>query len=477
MLRFGLALLFTGSLALTPAAAGPPKAFPPPKTLGPVEQYGAHIQRSMALLATSSGLKRYTVRILFYGQSITDSDWPRIVGERLRRQYPLANIVIENRAISGYHSAMLSKTAEADLYPFYPDLVIFHDYGDPGPYEDMIRRIRERTTADILIATDHIAPRVGEKVDEVVDPAKLTAPKPGGHDAAWRSYVFLPGLAKKYGAELADVRTLWKHYLKDHKLSPSDLLYDDLHLNAHGIYLMSEIILAHLRYRPDLALNADDGRVKTLTVGPEGDLQWKDGKLVLPFVGNKVDLICKEGSAPPAAIRIDGKKPSEFPELYLPTRTVTLSPRGPLPPILRVRHVKPLIVEDWKIIVTDVNADCTRYKFRVLGSITGEDGEGEGGKPFVSHSGRVVLDPDDFNLLFPLRRFENPSNNSLEALWHVRPYFVDQFAAPPHCNPIGETIVTAAQGLPNGKHVLEITGSPETPLAAIRIYHPPLPAR
>jgi hypothetical protein len=472
-----LALVLAITAISNPAFAAPPKAFPPPKSLGPVEKYGAHLQRSMALMATSTGLKRNTVRILFYGQSITNSDWTRIVGERLRRQYPLANLVIENRAISGFDSSKLSKTAEADLYPFYPDLVIFHDYGDAAPYEDMVRRIRERTAADILIATDHIAPRVGEKIDEATDPAKLPAPKPGTHDAAWRSYVFLPALARKYGAELADIRTLWKQYLKDAKLSPSDLLYDDLHLNSHGIDLMAELILAHLRYRPELAMNADDGRVKTLTVGPEDDLQWKDGKLVVPFEGNKIDLICKEGAAAPAAIRIDGKKPSEFPELYIPTRAIAVDPRGPFPPLLRVRHRTPLIIEDWKILITDVNADCTRYKFRVIGSVTGDDGDGEGGKPFVSKSGRVVLDPDDFNLLFPLRRFENATSSSLEALWHVRPHFVDQFVAPANGNHFGETIVTAAQGLKNCKHTLEITGSPDTPIGAIRIYRPPLLSR
>ena len=45
---------------------------------------------------------------------------------------------------------------------------------------------------------------------------------------------------------------------------------------------------------------------------------------------------------------------------------------------------------------------------------------------------------------------------------------------PSRRNPFGDTVVIAAQGLPNGKHTLEITGSPETPIAAIRVYRPPL---
>jgi len=230
----------------------------------------------------------------------------------------------------------------------------------------------------------------------------LRAPKAGDHDAAWRSYAFLPGIAKKYGAEFADVRTLWKQYLKDHKLNPSVLLYDDLHLNAHGNYLMAEIILAHLRHRPDIRGDWTD-RVQTYSVGAEADVDWKNGKLVLPIEGNKIDLICKDGgAASPAAVRIDGKKPSEFPELYVPSRIEMIAPQGSIPAVLRIRAEKPQVVEDWKIVVTEISPDFQRYKIRVSGSVTGEDGEGEAGKRFVSKSGRVLIDPDDFNIEFPL---------------------------------------------------------------------------
>ena len=465
-------------LALTslPVAAAPPGAFPPPKSLGPVEKFGANLQRSMTLMATSTGLKRNTVRILFYGQSITDSDWTRIVSERLRRQYPLVDFAIENRAIRGFSAEYLVKTAEADLYPFYPDLVIFHDYGEAGPYEDMIRRIRERTTADILIATDHVAPRVGEKMDEQTDPSKLREPKRGGHDAAWRSYAFLPPLAKKYGAELADVRIFWKQYIQDHKLTPSDLLFDDLHLNAHGNYLMAEIISSHLRHRPDLLADSGDDRVKTYTVGPEGDLLWKDGKLVLPFEGNKVDLICKDGSGSPASIRIDGKKPSEFPELYSATRTEMLGFRT-VPVLLRVQNVKPHLIETWNMTITDIADEGKRFRFKLKGSVTGDDGEGESGKSFVSKSGRVAIGPDDFLMRTAAVWSRDRNGQAVELQWKVVPLFADAFVVPAAKNPFGDTVVIAAQGLPNAKHTLEITGSPDTPLAAIRVYRPPLPVR
>ncbi len=452
-----------------------PSAFPAPKTLGPVETYGANLQRSMSLMANSTGLKRNTVRILFYGQSITVAEWTKVVAGRLRRQYPLVDFVIENRAIPGFNAFFLEKTAEADLYPFYPDLVIFqnYDHGSGEHYENIIRRIRERTAADLLIATDHLAPHLGETMQEETDPLKLTKPKPGVHDAPWRNRVVLPAVAKQYGAELADVRALWKQYLNDHKLKPSDLLLDGLHLNAQGNYLMAEIILAHLRHRPDLTEATEDDRVKTYTIGEERDLQWKNGKLILHFEGNKIDLICKDGTASPAAIRIDGKKPSEFPELYVPSRVEMDVPRGYLiPPLLLIKSEKPRIVENWQIKMTGVREAVPR--FRAIGSVTGDDGEGEVGKRFVSKSGRVVLDPDAFHLAFALQLSRNQMVDEIVASWRVVPYFADEFLVPATRNPFGDTVVIAAQGLSNGRHTLEITGGPDTPLAAIRVHRPPL---
>jgi hypothetical protein len=56
------------------------------------------------------------VRILFYGQSITEQGWWKRVVENLRHSYPHAVLQIENRALGGHSAELLVKTAEADLY-------------------------------------------------------------------------------------------------------------------------------------------------------------------------------------------------------------------------------------------------------------------------------------------------------------------------------------------------------------------------
>ena len=53
--------------------------------------------------------------------------------------------------------------------------------------------------------------------------------------------------------------------------------------------------------------------VKTYEVSK--DVAWKDGKLTLPFEGNRVDVLAAkgDGKSPATQVRIDGKRPSEFP--------------------------------------------------------------------------------------------------------------------------------------------------------------------
>ena len=155
-------LLFLTPLLLQTVNAQPsspaskPHEFPPVSQPKDISGFGTGIQRTMTLLATSTPKKRNTVRVLFYGQSITEQKWSYDVADWLRKTYPNANLIIENRAIGGHSSQLLWRTAEADLYPFQPDLLIFHVYGSHTDYEKLLANVRKRTTAEVLIQTDHI---------------------------------------------------------------------------------------------------------------------------------------------------------------------------------------------------------------------------------------------------------------------------------------------------------------------------------
>ena len=88
----------------------------------------------------------------------------------------------------------------------------------------------------------------------------------------------------------------------------------------------------------------------------------------------------------------------------------------------------------------------------------------------------MVIAPEDWNVDFALGVLAGlkPLPETFDVRWSVISLFVDTFVSPGITDPTIETTVTLAQGLPNTHHTLEITGSPATPIAAIRVYRPPL---
>jgi hypothetical protein len=60
---------------------------------------GKYITRTMHLLESSTAEMRNTVKILVYGQSISEQDWWLSVKQKLEKRYPYANLIMINRAI------------------------------------------------------------------------------------------------------------------------------------------------------------------------------------------------------------------------------------------------------------------------------------------------------------------------------------------------------------------------------------------
>ncbi len=112
--------------------------------------FGSRLQRTLTLLASSSEAQPNKVRILFYGQSIVAGLDATAMVDQLRVFYPYAQIEFENRAIGGFQAPNLVRTAVHDLYPYYPDLLIFHVYGgeETGELEriifDILPYLKER---------------------------------------------------------------------------------------------------------------------------------------------------------------------------------------------------------------------------------------------------------------------------------------------------------------------------------------------
>jgi len=456
------ALLLAGFITLVRASP-----YPAPQDYGPTNTYGAGVQRSLRLMASSSPEQKKTVRVLFYGQSITEQYWSVMVGDQLRAWFPNANLIITNLAIS-YTSDLLWKTAETDIYPFYPDLMIFHDFGSIGRYEDIIARTRLRTTADLVLQTDlPVVPGDLVEPTDPHDPAGLTG-------AAWHNYYALPDVALRYGAELCDLRTYWKQYLARYGYAPLDLLRDHVHPNKHGDYVMAQLTQSCLRVDESFPDAEWRGAVADFVVGR--DVHWTNGALSLPFVGNRVEAVLAGEAGAPVQVRIDGQPPSAIPELAAFART-DFYPGTRWLGITRITSRRPVIAEDWTLTVRDsiTNDWPPRLSFSLEGSKTGPDGEGWSTNLFVSNSGRVVIDPDGWLMLFwaflrPLPKL--PEGHQIR--WRSFIQGIDEFT-PEIENPGLEPVVTLAHGLANGSHVLTLQAADESArnaIRAIRVFNP-----
>jgi len=302
-------LLATGSAPADDAFAMPD----PPANL---EQFGSKIQRTMTLLATSTPEKRNHVRILFYGQSVTANPWAAALGKDLKRAFPHADIEIENRAIGGYSAPTLIHTAEYDLYPFYPDLMIFHVYGgvESGEQERIIARTRRRTTSEVLLWTSHFRwPRNLPRDGSPDDPGAQSL-----YQADEKRADMLREVAVKYGCELAEVREAFRAYLKQHDLYPKDTLGDSVHPNKLGNFLIQKLVLPYLRYDPAFPQDPWKDLVQDISVDDTRVRHGEYGRLTLTFEGNRIDAIAahKDDAQPGSAhVLVDGKPPSEFPDL------------------------------------------------------------------------------------------------------------------------------------------------------------------
>ncbi len=451
---------------------------------------GARIQRTMTLLETSTRDWKRKVKIIGYGQSIIQQQWTGAIAKALQERYPEAKIEFSNRAIGGFGAASLIRTAQYDLYQEYPDLVIFHVYGGEwnGELERIFYNLRKYTTAEIITYTHHIDRQ--ENLEKVAT-SRATA------SARQTEY-----LAQKYNCELVDVRNEWIEYIRKNNIKQTDLLRDSVHLNEEGNRLMFQLFMRHFRYNTlypsDWSIRVRDyeGRRFLEEASDEIILEgdgWivRDGgivstqkgdKLTLKFTGNRVDvidLVLNEKTGPiglgAAQIRIDGKAPSSFPAAYYVKRPSTAHKLW-WPALKRVTLNGLPRFESWEMEIREVNADSSKFKFRLRGSVTGEDGEGIGGEKFTSLSGRITIFPDDYTGIKDAARVSKeqcPEN--FKVTWEIGGRFTDRWE-PANGDRKVESTTLLIQGIDNAEHTLEIIseGTGMLPLRGIRVHTPPL---
>jgi hypothetical protein len=446
-----------------------------------VHTYGSGIQRTMWLLENSTEERPNHVSILFYGQSIIQGMNYESVINSLRERYPHAIIEYENRAIGGFQAPNLLRVAVHDLYPFYPDLMIFHVYGgeETGEMEEIIRNTRMKTTSEIMLLTHHYAwEQEPEKLRERTQKDDLSS-------------AHIREIAQKYDCELVDIRRGWKEYLDAHpEININNLMGNevrsDVHPNKKGNRLLELLLMKYFRvFDPvgnhswaEMVITIDlvnhdvkDGAGRIIqNTNPK--LTTDEGTIEVEFSGNKVELIADPTLSDDFGsldVFIDGKKPSEHPGLYYCTRP-SRSFNHWRPALKRVSLGSNPTQETWTLEITSIDHENPYLEFRVTGSETGFDGTGNNKDVFVSKSGRIIIEPSDFFIFEADAYTRRATPVGFEITWEVMPLFMDRIEYIP-----GISTYLVAQGLENSNHSLQliITGDGTPfPVDAIWIYSP-----
>jgi hypothetical protein len=437
----------------------------------------ARLARSLAIVRASTAAQPQVLRVLFYGQSLTSPHWTDLAQEHLRQTYLRTQFVVRNMAIGGFSAKQLERTVERDVTDFYPDLLIFHAYGDHRSYERIVRIIRSRTAAEIIAQTDPVK----EPVEPVCPEGfHLTLSPPPGCKGVlyytqrnWEEYmssVIIPSLASRYALAVEPQRTMWDAFLREKNIRPTSLWDDSGHPNAAGWRLMAEIFDRYF----DKALADYSGERSGLVIAypPPANGEVKNYQ----FNGNRVEII---GSGPldgHVTARIDGLEPNAIDGCWQTSRTTSLVNVPDWPAIRQVTISSGFNqAEAWTATVTHLNADQSDFDFTLIGSKTGADGQGRASSDFTSPSGRVHIAATDWMIPVGFALTQKKLPEGVKVSWS-RDFVCRDLPTVPLGAGAIEVRHILATGLLNGPHqlTLEVEPSVEASVHEIRVYRPPL---
>ena len=432
---------------------------------------------TLSIIGKATADNPKVLRILFYGQSITSNNWIEPAVAQLRKNYPHIRFDVRNMAIGGFDSSLLERSAKRDLAEFYPDLIVFHAYGDHRAYERIVRIMRSQTASDVILQTDHVTTPV-EPICPEGFRFKLTVP-PGCKGFLWykqRSWeefmsgTLIPRLADQYGLAVEPRREYWNDYLKLHHLQPAELLQDAVHPNADGWRLMANLFTRYF---------------DTIVANYTGEVSDAESNLSIPnsagttsyrFEGNRIEIVARGPLDGRINASIDGRSATDVDGCWLVSRTTRLPNVPDWPAIRRVAiDPNPKRSEIWTLHVTELNSDQSDFRFTLTSDKGGPDGEGRGSVDFVSLSGRVRIEAKDWVIHDGYKLAKKGVPEGYEIQWSRNFICQDESVGATSGNKL-EVRYVLVTGLDNRSHQMSIQLEPEALglIEEIRVYRPPL---
>jgi|GEM_PF-402767 len=437
---------------------------------------GKYLTSSVAKLEGKLGIPGKPFLIWAVGSSYTNFlDDLEPIRQSIRERFPDAPEIIYKKHVGSACPYDFARGwIHTQVLAEQPDLILSYTEGDLRALEEMLKDIRQHSTADIIIPSLHL-----RQFDQLTSEC-INLPY----------YEEMRAICEKYKAQFVDNREALGSWLIRNNRPISDLLSDEVHQNNNGRLFICENIAQHFVKNLSPAYEAGDyeeniSLVKAfITHDPRFIFsgEWQVGKdnllesltpqasIRMSFEGNRVDLVgCSISEGDEIEIFVDSikakKNPAYFISVVNPAIT-NIAHTGHFPRSSKengdtgphgVWLGKNVIPQQWKIEMIDNEGN-----YELTGSVTGKDGIGNRLKKFVSNSGQIIVDPSIWR---------NPDANVKGDYWMFEVYHcaTDVIRSNPS-NGSGMYSVPLIQNLPNGNHVIELRTNNRHKVAIESLY-------
>jgi hypothetical protein len=481
----------------------------PPRDVSPRPDDGRNLALSVAKWEGRAGIPGKPFVIWAIGSSWTHSQGDGYgLMWAIRQRFPHAPpIVYKRHAGSGTPWEFDLGWVRQFVAAEQPDLVFTYTPGSLEGLDALLAEIRRRTTAEIIIPTIHFNRNANGWYDRGPLAADVTVsrqrfdtqapPTPAEIAEGHARVEQVRAICRKHQAEFVENRRELAEYHVHSGVKPNDLVGDTVHQNLHGQMLVWESIGRHIA-KPLRFSYAPESRERRIAVSPptqtateqvslSGDWTMEYGlvrtsragaRLKVRFTGNRIDVLGRKAAGGGSVkVFIDGRPAGQAPVFY--TTFIDPDPKklpaggkngaGNTAPhaVDLGTHVVP---QTWTITMTSDQGD-----YRLAGSVTGPDGEGNASRPFHSQSGQIGIDPKLWRGVRLSDKGQVICGNRTGDKFTFDVYRCARgevsFRAE-RAGPFSEALV---ENLPNGEHTLEIVAASEGEVCVegLYVFQPP----
>jgi hypothetical protein len=449
----------------------------PPYDVPPRQGDGKYLALSVAKWEGRAGIPGKPFVIWALGSSFTaaQGDGYELI-QAIRERFPNAPpIIYRKHGGPGTPWEFVHPWIKQFVAAEEPDLIFTYTSGSLDGLENLLSEIRKRTTAEVIVPSLHFRPP-----PSAITPENITR----GMGVEWAK---AREICEKYGAEFVNNRVEMAEYLSKTGLDQDELLMDHNHQGMHGRLRIWDNVTRHL-VKSDESNYIAESRERRISVVPpantateqvilSGNWASRDGvlrcsaagaRLKVSFIGNQINLMGRQAPNGGAVkVLIDGTAGDQA-SLFLMDciKSNTRNWRSPH----AVELGSNIVPQTWTITMTSNTGD-----YRLDGSVTGLDGNGNLVDPFISKSAQISI-PPRFWRAGRLEKngkveYGNVSGETFTFDVFRSAVGEQSFKA----DKLGQFVEPLVRNLSNGTHTLELitTGTGEIAIDGLYVFQPP----